>query len=218
MFKFISSITVAAGMVALSGLAASSAQAASLDFTGWTPAGDVTKSLSSATITNADNDGLDDSSNINLSGTDPLGPGDLEDSLGLSTGGLGSSAQEGSGIYTDLTVGAGDLFSFDWSIDNLDSADRISAAINGNIFDLVGLVGSSYSFSHSFATAGTFRVGVGVVDQDNSVNSSKLTISNAQLTPAAAIPTPAMLPGMIGFGLSLIRKRRPQPSTGSCPP
>jgi hypothetical protein len=51
-------------------------------------------------------------------------------------------------------------------------------------------------------------VGVGVVDQGNALQSSVLLISNADLTKAQAVPSPALLPAMVGFGLSLIRKRR----------
>jgi hypothetical protein len=219
MFKFIPSITVAAGLFTLSILGATSAQAASLKLSTWTSAGDVTKNINSAIITNANANQLDDATAsapttpviVNMSSINPLNPGPLETDLGLSVGALVGSAQQGSGIYTDLTVGAGDVFSFDWSIfevPSLDSTppptDRIFAAINGAIFDLTG----SDPFSYTFGTAGTFRVGVGVVDQEDILNSSVLSISNADLTKTQAVPSPALLPAMIGFGLSLIRKRR----------
>ncbi len=212
MLKFIPSITVAAGLFALSGLASTSAQAASLNLSTWTPVGDVTRSINSATITNANSDQLDDATEaapttpviINVSNINPIAPGSLETSLGLAEDSLGPRAQEGSGLHTNLTVGAGDIFSFNWSTFSLDSRDRFFAVINGTISDL----SSPALFSHTFETAGTFRVGFGVVDQDEVLKSSVLAITNAELTPAAAIPSPALLPGMIGFGLSLIRKRR----------
>jgi hypothetical protein len=212
MFKFIPSTTVAVGLFTLSSLGATSAQAASLNLSTWTSAGDVIKGINSASITNANANQLDDATAsapttpvpFNLSGTNPLAPGQLEMDLGLAPGALGGSAQEGSGIYTDLTVGAGDVFSFDWSSLVFDTDDRIFAAIGGTVINLV----SPSPFSYTFTSAGPVRVGVGIVDQGDALNSSALSISNADLTPAQAVPSPALLPAMIGFGLSLIRKRR----------
>jgi hypothetical protein len=208
MFKFIPSITVAAGVItALSGFSATSAQAARLDLSTWDSVGDVDKSINSAILTNAAVNNADlDISNLNLTGAAPVNPGLLDSSLGLFIDPLGPTAQEGSSLYTDLIVGTDDILSFNWSAFNLDPDDRLFAAIGGRTFNLTGSGPSS--FSYTFTTAGTFRVGVGVVDQKDFVNSSVLSITNAQLTPAVAIPSPALLPGMIGFGLSLIRKRR----------
>jgi hypothetical protein len=205
MVKFVPSIAVAVGMIALSELVATSAQAASLDFTDWTTAGDVSKGIGSATITNAKANNTDDSSNLNFSFTNPLFPSELAAILGLPIDALGSSAKEGSGIYTDLTVGAGDVFSFNWSAFNADPRDRLFAAIGSNTFDLTD---STVPYTYTFTSAGTFRVGAWVIDQDDAVKSSVLLISNADLTTAQAVPSPALLPGLIGFGLSLIRKRR----------
>lgn len=208
MFKFIPSISMVAGLLAVSSLGATSAQAASLNLSTWTAVGDASNDGFSAKITNAKANNADsDLSNLNFSGTNPIAPGSLEASLGLATGALGGSAQEGSGLYTDLLVGAGDIFSFNWSPFAFDTDDRIFATINGAIIDLTG-PGTSFS-SNSFTTTGTIRVGFGVIDQKDVLASSALAISNVDLTPATtAIPTPALLPGMIGFGLSLIRKRR----------
>jgi hypothetical protein len=206
MVKFVPSIAVAVGLIALSELVATSAQAASLDFTDWTTAGDVSKGIGSATITNAKANNKDsDSSNLNFSFTNPLFPRELAEILGLPIDAPGSSAKEGSGIYTDLTVGAGDVFSFNWSAFNADPRDRLFAAIGSNTFDLTD---STVPYTYTFTSAGTFRVGAWVIDQDDAVKSSVLLISNADLTTAQAVPSPALLPAMVGFGLSLIRKRR----------
>jgi hypothetical protein len=164
----------------------------------------VEKSITSATLTTAkDNNADGDIGNVNLTGKAPVDRDSLNSSFGLFSAPLGSTATEGSGIYTDLIIGAGDVFRFDWLGFNVDPADRLFAAINGNTFDLNGSV-----FSYTFPTPGTFRVGVGVVDQGNALQSSVLLISSADLTTAQAVPSPALLPAMIGFGLSLIRKRR----------
>jgi hypothetical protein len=204
MVKFVPLITLAAGLFTVSSLASHSARAADLRFTDWTSVGDVEKSITSATLTTAKANNADgDVSNLNLSGLAPVDRDSLNSSFGLFSGPLGSTATEGSGIYTDLTIGAGDVFRFDWLGFNVDPADRLFAAINGNTFDLNGSV-----FSYTFTTSGTFRVGVGVVDQVNTIKSSVLVISNADLTKVQTVPSPALLPAMIGFGLSLIRKRR----------
>jgi hypothetical protein len=203
MLKFIPSISVAAALFTVSSLGATSAQAANLNFNNWSSMGDVTKSINSATLTNAAADGSDDASNLNKTGADPVNPGLLDSSLGLFRDELDSTAQEGSDLYTDLIVGVDDVFTFKWSVLNLDPNDRLFAAIDGKTFDLKGS-----AFSYTFATAGIFRVGVGVVDQNDFVNSSVLTITDASLSKATAVPSPALLPGMIGFGLSLMRKRR----------
>jgi hypothetical protein len=205
MLKLIPSISVAAALFALSSLGATSAQAASLDFNGWDSIGDVTKSINSATLTNAAVDGSDDIGNQNLTGAAPVNPGSLNSNLGLFSDPLDSTAKEGSALYTELTVAANDVFTFNWSVFNLalDPKDRLFAAIGGKTFDLTGS-----AFSYTFATAGIVRVGVGVVDRVDNLNSSVLTITDANLSNATAVPSPALLPGMIGFGLSLIRKRR----------
>jgi hypothetical protein len=204
MVKFVPLITMAAGLFSLSNLTATSARAADLKFADWTSVGDVEKSITSATLTTAKANNADgDIGNINLTGADPVDRDSLNSSFGLFSAPLGSTATEGSGIYTDLIIGAGDVLRFDWLGFNVDPTDRLFAAINGNTFDLNGSV-----FSYTFPTPGTFRVGVGVVDQGNALQSSVLVISNADLTKAQAVPSPALLPAMIGFGLSLIRKRR----------
>jgi hypothetical protein len=204
MVKFVPLITLTASLFTASSLASNSARAADLKFTDWTSVGDVGKSITSATLTTAKANNADgDSGNVNLAGEAPVDRNSLNSSFGLFSDPLGSTATEGSGIYTDLIIGVGDVFSFNWSAFNRDPSDRLFAAIDGKTFDLKGS-----AFSYTFATAGTVRVGMGVVDQGDAVKSSVLLISNADLSKAQAVPSPALLPAMIGFGLSLIRKRR----------
>jgi hypothetical protein len=202
----------ATGIMLVSSLAASiPAQAASLDLSTWTIYGDAVVSPNSATITNALVDGTDDDGSIlNVSGSDPLDVGTLETSLGLPPGTLGFDAQEGSAIGTLLSsINAGDVFSFSWNFSVLDSFDLGFVTIDdvatpGLDLPVFTLTGTS-PFSYTFAAAGNYRIAIGVVDQTDFINSSVLNISNAQLVP---IPTPALLPGLIGLGLSVWRKRK----------
>lgn len=203
--------TSATAVMLASSLAASvPAQAASLDLSTWTIYGDAVLSPNSATITNALADGTDDDINLNVSGSDPLDVDTLETSLGLPPGTLGFDAQEGSAIGTLLSsINAGDVFSFDWSFNDFDVLDFGFVTIDDTsttgldlpVFNLTG----STPFSYTFAAGGNYRIAIGVIDQTDFIGSSVLNVSNAQLIP---IPTPALLPGLIGLGLGVWRKRK----------
>jgi hypothetical protein len=181
-----------------------SVQAASLDLSTWTPVGDVQLNQSQARISNAFSDGLDDSVNRNLSGVDPVSVNVLENSLFLPLGILGDTAQEGSGLNTILNgVMADDVLSFDWSFQTFDSefSDRAFFAVNNTIFNL----NTGNFFSYRFATPGNYRVAFGVVDVDDTLGSSILTVTNANIRP---IPTPIMIPGLVAVGLKMLKNKR----------
>lgn len=210
MLKPIPSLVLAASLLGAATLVMQPAQAASLDLSTWDIIGDGVKAPSTATITNAFSDGNDDLTNLNLSGSNPVNPVDsLEAALGLQAGDLGPAAQEGSGIYTTLLVGVGDVLSFNWAIpvNNESSGNRAFAAIAGQIFDLDIAPNTSSPFSYTFNTSGSVRVGVGIVDLGDTLDSAQLQISNVDFTP---VPSPAMLPGLIGVGLGMLRKRKQQ--------
>lgn len=79
------------------------------------------------------------------------------------------------------------------TISNFQSTESID--INGQTF-LLEILG--------FQQAGIITTNF--LTQENQPNSAELI---AQLTPAAtAVPTPALLPGLIGFGMSIARKRK----------
>jgi hypothetical protein len=194
------------GIVAIGSLAlAQPALAASLDLSTWTPLGDVQSTASQAKLTNAYNGaGLDDAINRNLSGNDSLDINVLEPNLGLPPGTLGLDAYEGSAIKTIFNnVKVGDRFSFNWSFQTFDTAyiDRAFVTINNTLFNLTG----SNPFSYTFTGAGNYRIAIGVVDVNDTSGSSQLTVNNADLT---AVPTPALLPGLIAWGLRSGLKRR----------
>jgi hypothetical protein len=218
------------GAVAIGGVAlAHPAQAASLDLATWTRFGDAQLTTSQAIITNATSPnspyGSDDFSgitpvNYNVSDNDPIFPIDLfESSLTLPLGAVGlalggADAKEGSAIQTIFNnVMAGDKFSFNWIFQTFDmgNTDRVFVAIN-NVLNpkanntAINLTGNT-PFSYTFTGAGTYRVAIGVVDVNDAFSSSILTVSNADMS-AAAVPTPALLPGLVGLGLGVLRKRK----------
>lgn len=185
------------------------AQALNFSFTG-----DVATNAGVTTITNAFNDGSDDNGvNFNVSGNNPVGIGDLETALGVPQGTLDSNPTEGSAIVTDLLVRAGDIFSFNYNFFSNDAVNADYGFVTvlfgsdpAQVFKLASAPSpASGFFSYNFATAGSYRVGIGVVDVEDTVASSVLNVSDATLTP---IPTPAMLPGLIGFGLTMLCKRK----------
>jgi hypothetical protein len=200
-------------VVAITGLAlAHPAQAASLDLRTWNQFGDVQATTAAqAKLTNAYSDGLDDAVNRNLSGNNPLLAFQLESDLGLSSrtldlldtlaATLENSANEGSAIQTTFNnVRVGDRFSFNWSFDRV-NPDRAFIAINNTIFNLT----TNNPFSYAFTSAGNYRVAIGVVDVFEANDSSMLTVNNADFT---AVPTPALLPGLIALGLRAAKRRR----------
>jgi hypothetical protein len=184
------------------------AQAASLNLATWNKLGDVQSTASQANLTNAFNDGADDAINRNLSGNSSLLIDALENSLSLPSGRIGTDAYEGSAIQTTLNgVMAGDKFSFNWDFQSFDSTyiDRAFVTINNTLFNLTG----TNPFSYTFSGAGNYRIAIGIVDVDDTIGSSILTVKNADLT---AVPTPALLPGLIALGLRSGLKRRKIPN------
>jgi hypothetical protein len=218
--------TIAATGAALTfAMLPSAAQAASLDLSTWSKFGDVRATSAQAQLTNSVNPdtglGNDDfvgpgaptPINRNISGINPLflATEPFEGALTLPSGALGLDAIEGSAIQTVLNVVAGDRFSFNWNFATFDSRnyDRAFIAIN-NVLNpkasntAITLTGSS-AFSRIFNEAGSYRVAIGLVDGTDVSESSILTVNNANLT---AVPTPALLPGLMALGLRVAKRRR----------
>jgi hypothetical protein len=220
--------------------------ALSLDFSTWTPLGDVSQTPGTANITNAKpGDNLDDqppvAGNFNLTGNLPVLGANLAAFLGVSPTSLniGGSAIEGSAIKTLLNVNAGDVFSFNFDFGSNEPAyfgsaypDYAFLTVNGQLLQLAGIGNTStgatsalpffaktglQSYSYTFATAGIYTLGLGVVDIDPVTTpglvpgavSSGLFVSNGNITP---VPTPALLPGLVGMGIAAWRKRKSEPS------
>lgn len=144
-----------------------------------------------------------------------LPPGnDLQQFLGLGVGDLDttvfdiipSPAFEGSALR--VNVNAGDQISFEFSTD-LDATnpfgtvDYAFVVIDGVVEQLT----SPGTFTRTFANSGLF--GIGIVDTSDTLGDSTLTLSNSDFTP---VPTPALLPGLIGMGVATVRRRKRQDS------
>jgi hypothetical protein len=87
----------------------------------------------------------------------------------------------------------------------LDEDDYVFAVLNNVVTNL----GATGAFSQAFTSGDLFSIGI--VDISDNEGDSSLLLSNATFTTAAtAVPTPALLPGLIGLGLSAMRKRKQQ--------
>jgi hypothetical protein len=199
--QFLFKSAVVASVMAIAGIAAP-AQAASISgfpTPPWTGSGSITPGL-----------GVSPAS-VELStggtATDATG-GDLQTFLGIASDALDDpsdilkTAFEGSAIK--LSVNNGDQLTFDFG-SLLDGDDYAFTVLNG----VVSRLTAASPFSQTFTSSGLF--GIGIVDIGETAGDSSLLLSNATFTPAAtAVPTPALLPGLIGLGLSAMRKRKQQ--------
>jgi hypothetical protein len=173
---------------------ASPTYAASIDLSSWTSIGDASTTSTTATI----NSGTD---NTAFTGG---GADSVEDFLGITPASLANAIpnnQYGSAIKNTLGVNAGDVFSFNWNFATTD-ADKAFVTINNAVTQLKG----TSPFTYSFATAGNYNIGLGVVDVDDSIGTSTLTVSNAKIQ---SVPEPVSIFGSVvalGFGVQL-RKR-----------
>jgi hypothetical protein len=178
--------------------------------------GDVSVVGGQTTLTNATVGGGDDGgTNYNVSGNNPVVlPFQLETFLGVAPGALGTDAAEGSAIRTILpNVSAGDVLSFNSNFSIFDNfnTDRAFVTIVNSINNLViPLTTGSSTFSYTFSSADTYTVGVGVIDVNEDIGSSRLQVSDANLQP---VPEPLTILGSLsalGFGLGMRRRFRKQ--------
>jgi len=204
-------------------------QAASVNFTD--SLGDVTNNGGQTSLTNAF-DGSDDTSvNYNVSGNTPGSADDLESFLGVTSGSLGIEAIEGSAVKTTLAASAGDVFSFDWVFRTNEAVgsnfnDYAFVTIGSQVFNLANITNATIpgstlgsnlnpylrqtnnnTFSYTFNTGGTYNVGIGVVDVNDVITSSGLSVRNANTQP---VPEPLTILGSAiaaGFGVVLKRKQ-----------
>ena len=157
----------------------------------------------------------------------------VESALGLTAGTLagvnGGDPFQGSYIYQDITVSAGDEVFFDWnfltnegtpSIFNDfgffsvsgpetvamllgDTISPMSSSSSAAFSDETGFFTGSYMFS----TGGTYRIGFGVMDEGDFMTDSGLLVDNVRLS---AVPEPASMAiwtvaGLAGF--TFVRRR-----------
>ncbi len=139
--------------------------------------------------------------------TEQLSSPDLTDFLGLAGGDLDPSfldnAYEGSALKR--LVQAGDQISLDWnfSLFSDGSSSDLDYAFVLRDGVVQTLTGSSGSFATTFANSGWFAIGV--VDVNDDQGDSVLALSTGDFQ---AVPTPGLLPALLGFGVSCWRRRR----------
>ena len=209
---------------------ANPAQAVSVDLGSWTRVGDVGVNGNQVNLSNASLTAQDDfpqaAGTFNYSGNNPVAAGgEIETAVGLNAGDLDTEAFfgeafEGSAITTNLNVRKGDRLSFDWNFLTNDTFDDYAFFVaNGvvtRLADVSNALNSSTNFNsetgartfnYTFANAGNYQVGIGVVDIGDFNSTSALQINNAQTEP---VPEPFTILGTAvagGFGVMLRRKR-----------
>lgn len=172
----------------------------------WTAAGDTQiTSPTSALITTAST----------LSGETPLTANsallfdELESALSIS-GATAGDTFEGSGFAQNFVVAAGftTTISFNWTLSTVDFdpafADRAFLVVDGTPavnFAVVGNSPLSGSFSYTFTTAGNHSLAVAVMDVNDTVGVSTLTLSNLSVS---AVPEASSIAMML-TGLALVR-------------
>ncbi|MBE9256143.1 PEP-CTERM sorting domain-containing protein [Dolichospermum sp. LEGE 00246] len=145
------------------------------------------------------------SATVNTSG----GTGSLEEFLGIDPNNLETAIPGntyGSAIKSTFSnINSGDVFSFNWDFASTDQ-DQAFVTIANNIQPLTGNNGT---YSYAFTSPGSYNVGIGVVDVNDSTGQSTLTLSNAQIQ---AVPwetdTLPILGSTILFGIGVWAKRK----------
>jgi subtilisin family serine protease len=173
------------------------------DFTDWNSLGDAT--IQTDTIGSTPTDGTFQALITNGQGS--VSDSNLETFLGLNSGDLDNlgngDAIEGSALQlTPITVKAGDIVSFDWNfITNEQTPSNyndfgfisISSTLLSELVDtnqlfsrFTGSFGKQTNygtFDYQFTQAGTYTIGLGLVDADDNSVDSGLLVDNFQITP-----------------------------------
>jgi hypothetical protein len=137
------------------------------------------------------------------------GTGSFEELLGINATDLDAAIPNnyyGSAIKSTFSnINHGDVFSFNWNFTSTDQ-DQAFVTIANNIQPLTGNNGT---YSYAFTSPGSYNIGIGVVDVDDSTGQSTLTLSNAQIQ---AVPwetdTLPILGSTILFGIGVWAKRK----------
>lgn len=171
------------------------ASAAAIDFSTWSASGNVSTGVGSASL-------------LTPNSTSAIDDPTLQSFLGLAPDALDINIFEQATQGSALTnfFNAGDTVSFNYNfsvfVNNLGVSDLDYAFVvnNGVVERLLGITGT---YTKTFTTAGVF--GIGTVDMVDKFGASTLSLSNANFQ---AVPTPALLPGLVGLGISVLRKRK----------
>lgn len=172
------------------------------DINAWSQTGDVGFLSGSATITTAASSGLDDASQFNLSGNEPVLDLDLETFADVDFVSSGySDVTEGSALKQTFNVLAGETISFDWQYLTNDTLGDIAflslngmftlladatMATNGTAFGYSQSVSGTYT-SAAFASPTTVTLAIGVVDTGGEFStSSSLRVSTIIPEPSSS--------------------------------
>lgn len=182
------------------------AAAQSSDFRTWSSYGDVLSTATVATLTTA----AVDSGETPVSGNSALLWYQLEGALGV---GFDPDTYEGSAITTRFAAGTRVGLSWAFSTSDFDPtfADRAYVIVDGQLQTLAdaGSGAQGGVFSVTFASGGAHSLGFAVLDVNDVIGVSTLTLSGLQVS---AVPEPAttamLLAGLFGVGTVLHRRRR----------
>lgn len=219
--------------LASTALAVSAAPLTNGDFTtdlaGWTTLGDVGRRDAAAFLTTAATSGDDDLGiPFNISGQSPVFASSIEDALGFPAGSLdpdtdnGNFAQEGSLLYRDISVQAGDVLSFTYNFFSNEASNDYAFvlfdALRFQLTDLPRFATTDYGYAFTTGTQ-TFTsapvaetrivsLAIGIIDTGDFNGTSALLVDNISVS---AIPEPsafASLAGLATLGLAATRRRR----------
>lgn len=172
-------------------------------YTAWSTTGDTAVVDDVSFLTSAFSDGTDDGTNQNNSTINPVGLGDLETFVGLTSGGFsaaGADVSEGSAMKQTFSVLAGETISFDWEfLTNETSFDLAFIVLDGVFTELVNsssaTPGASYGYVNSlsgtytsaaFAVDSTVTLAIGVADTGDFSTSSALRVPTIVPEPSAS--------------------------------
>lgn len=204
-------------VTAISASLLAGADAAFVDyFPAWSTSGDATVVDDVSFLTSAFSTGTDDATNQNNSTIDPVGLGDLETFVGLTSGGFataGMDVTEGSAMKQTFNVLAGETISFDWEfLTNETSFDLAFIVLDGVFTELVNSLaavpGASYGYANSvngtytsaaFAVNTTVTLAIGVADTGDFTASSALRIPTVIPEPSSYIMLGLGLAGLVGL-------------------
>lgn len=207
MTTLIPRIAATAALALLAGGA--QAQVGTGSLAGWTVLGDVVAQSGSIVLTTAYAAAGDADLPYNLSGNPAVDIPFIEAAAGVPAYALDlpepEYAREGSLVRQSFAVAAGDTLRFSYSFTTLEDffQDHAFVVLNGQVYTLAtrsapGLPNAI--FEHTFASAGTATLSMGVVDTGDYYGVSTLSVGGLSLTP---VPEPATWALWLG-GLALL--------------